>query len=317
MRKPEIWLYSSVESSNAHAILIDAELAIEKSRHKGSSSVIFTLSGLRAKSKSQDQNYHWVLQPCDIEIHRKHCSQESLVRVNVVISSVNIYLCVGVINSLINVRNIHNYQKLTIFISTIFLIAFFSNFVKLQIVSEILNFLRESDVTVQNKMDFLSAGNHTDLWRPKEISRILYVETPKDSKKKKVLNFAKMHCLKNLILFLSSVFLDYNYRKNSLSNRSKKVRVCEVKSTSIEVLFVLEETLQKVPIFRSNFEVRGSINDWNEQFQMQFDVSVCAFCYDVNQNKWEPLIELCENHHSNQYKPWEITFRVSNRQFIE
>ena len=114
LRKPELWLYSGTKS-NSHAILVEAELTIEKSRHKGSSSMVLSLSDIRAKSKNQDQNSHWILQPCDIEFHRKECIQENEVRVNVVISCVKVYLCVGVVNSIISVSMIIIFFKKIIF----------------------------------------------------------------------------------------------------------------------------------------------------------------------------------------------------------
>lgn len=108
IRKPELLLFGDLKASNAHVILIQAEMIIEKSRHKGSSSIVCSLSDVRAKGKSQErylkQCPYWVLEPCDVEIARK--DRNSDVRVNVAVSSINLHLSVGVISTLMEVSSV-------------------------------------------------------------------------------------------------------------------------------------------------------------------------------------------------------------------
>ena len=99
VRKPELLFFSDLNASNAHAILLQAEFMIESSQHKGLSSIVCTLSDVRAKSKSQQrylrQSPHWVLLPCDVEICRKEKVQE--VQITAIVSSIDLHLSVGTI----------------------------------------------------------------------------------------------------------------------------------------------------------------------------------------------------------------------------
>lgn len=101
VRKPEILLFGDLKASNAHAILVQAELIIECSRHAGISSIVCTLSNVCAKSKSQEQYRRqapqWVLHPCDIEISAKEKSPDDRAQISLDMSPVNVHLSAGVI----------------------------------------------------------------------------------------------------------------------------------------------------------------------------------------------------------------------------
>lgn len=119
IRKPEILLFGDLTASNAHAILIQTELAIESSQHTGSSSVVCSLSNLLAKSKSQEryrrQLPQWVLRPCDVEISMKEVESENRVQINVDVNAVNIHISPGIVYTLNEVsfsRMCNNYTNL-------------------------------------------------------------------------------------------------------------------------------------------------------------------------------------------------------------
>lgn len=108
IRKPEILLFGNLKASNAHAILIQAELMIESSRHAGTFSIVCTFSNVCAKSKSQErfrrQPPQWVLHPCDVEICAKEKSPDERAQITLDISTVNVNLSAGIVSTFNEVR---------------------------------------------------------------------------------------------------------------------------------------------------------------------------------------------------------------------
>ncbi|XP_033208533.1 vacuolar protein sorting-associated protein 13C-like [Belonocnema kinseyi] len=152
VRKPELLLFSDLSASNAHAILFQAELMIESSRHMSLSSIVCTLSDVRAKSKSQQrylrQSPHWVLLPCDVEICRKEQVQD--VQITAIVSSIDLHLSVGTICTFT------------------------------EIINEALNFFKRSDYELASHTITRDSSSQNDLWSPKPVSHIPYKETEKD-----------------------------------------------------------------------------------------------------------------------------------------
>ncbi|XP_043273461.1 vacuolar protein sorting-associated protein 13A-like isoform X2 [Venturia canescens] len=143
VRKPEILIFADLRASNAHAILIQAELAVESSQHVGSSSIVFSLSNLLAKSKSQEryrrQLPQWVLRPCDVEISIKEIETENRVQMNVDINSINIHISPGIVYTLNEI---------------------------IKEASGIFNLMDSKFDTVDCNQN---SGNHIDLWSPKKV----------------------------------------------------------------------------------------------------------------------------------------------------
>lgn len=104
IRKPEILLFGDLKASNAHAILVQAELMIESSKHAGSSSIVCNLSNVCAKSKSQErfrrQPPQWVLRPCDIDICTREKSADDQGQILLEVSAIDVHLSAGTVCTL-------------------------------------------------------------------------------------------------------------------------------------------------------------------------------------------------------------------------
>ncbi|XP_011303575.1 vacuolar protein sorting-associated protein 13C [Fopius arisanus] len=152
IRKPEILLFGDLKASNAHAILVQAELMIESSRHLGSSSVVCSFSNVCAKSKSQErfrrQPPQWVLRPCDIDVCSREKSTDDQGQIILEVSSVDIHLSAGTVCTLNQI---------------------------LRDASEILKII---DAKFESKNDFTEIIGYADLWSPKKIFSSPYRGNP-------------------------------------------------------------------------------------------------------------------------------------------
>ena len=73
----------------------------------------------------------------------------------------------------------------------------------------------------------------------------------------------------------------------------------------------MEETVERIPVIKSDLEISGSINDWNtSNSQMQSSLKLYVYCFNINTKTWEPFIGLCPGN-DGQYIPWTLTFKVS------
>ncbi|KAF7991246.1 hypothetical protein HCN44_002808 [Aphidius gifuensis] len=143
IRKPEILLFGDLKASNAHAILVQAELSIESSRHTGSSSIVCCLSNVLAKSKSQErfrrQAPQWVLRPCDIEICAKENSPDDRAQITLDVSSIDVHLSAGTIYTFNEILN------------------------------DATGIIKIIDGKFDNKNGSFDCNSHVDLWSPKKI----------------------------------------------------------------------------------------------------------------------------------------------------
>ncbi|XP_047356214.1 vacuolar protein sorting-associated protein 13C-like isoform X2 [Vespa velutina] len=148
IQKPEILLFGDLKSNNTHIILFQAEIMIESSSHNCLSSIVCTITNVRAKSTSQGtylrQSPHWLLRPCDVEICKKEELLNHTMDIVVSISPVYIHLSPGIMHTFIDIIN--------------------------EALSFITNIgLKSDDRTIGH--DF---NQHTDLWSPKSVSSIPY-----------------------------------------------------------------------------------------------------------------------------------------------
>lgn len=107
IHKPEILFFGDLKASNAHVILLQAEITISSSRHNGLSSIVCTFTNLRAKSRKQG-NYlkhasYWLLCPCDVEICRKEEAPECNVSYTVTVNAIDVHLSAEIIRTFIDV----------------------------------------------------------------------------------------------------------------------------------------------------------------------------------------------------------------------
>ncbi|KAG7205210.1 hypothetical protein KM043_018296 [Ampulex compressa] len=148
IQKPEILLFGDLKGSNAYIILLQAEVTIESSRHNCSSSVVCTLTDVRAKCRNQG-NYlrqfpKWLLRPCDIEICKKEESPECNVNVTIAVNTVDLHLCAGVMHTFIDILN------------------------------EATSFLDSTRVKSDDTSIYRDYNPHSNLWTPKKVSNIPY-----------------------------------------------------------------------------------------------------------------------------------------------
>ncbi|XP_028982314.1 vacuolar protein sorting-associated protein 13A [Diachasma alloeum] len=152
IRKPEVLLFGDLKASNAHAILVQAELMIESSKHMGSSSVVCSLSNVCAKSKSQErfrrQPPQWVLRPCDIDICTREKNTDDQGQIILDVSSVDVHLSAGTVCTLN------------------------------QILREASEILKIIDAKFESKNDFSEIIGYGDLWSPKKIFSSPYRGNP-------------------------------------------------------------------------------------------------------------------------------------------
>lgn len=108
IQKPEILLFGDLKSNNTHIILFQAEIIIESSRYNCLSSIVCTITNVRAKSTSQGtylrQLPHWLLRPCDVEICKKEELLNHTMDIAVSISPVYIHLSPGIMHTFVDVN---------------------------------------------------------------------------------------------------------------------------------------------------------------------------------------------------------------------
>nr|XP_012154530.1 PREDICTED: vacuolar protein sorting-associated protein 13C isoform X3 [Megachile rotundata] len=147
IHKPEILFFGDLKANNAHVILLQAEISIESSRHSCSSSIVCTLSDVRAKSKRQGNYSHytpyWLLCPCDIEICRKEEPPEFNVDYTVTVNKINVHLSAEIIHTFID------------------------------ILSETTNLMNSINLKLEDK-SFHHDSMHANLWTPVKISNVPY-----------------------------------------------------------------------------------------------------------------------------------------------
>ncbi|XP_076634172.1 intermembrane lipid transfer protein VPS13A isoform X1 [Colletes latitarsis] len=152
IHKPEILFFGDLKASNAHVILLQAEVTIESSRHSCSSSIICTFTDVRAKSRRQG-NYskhtsYWLLSPCDIEICRKEEAPECNVHYIVAVNTINVHLTADIVRTFIDILN------------------------------EITSF--GSNLKIEERFQSQDTNIHTNLWTPKKISNVPYKKLADD-----------------------------------------------------------------------------------------------------------------------------------------
>lgn len=68
--------------------------------------------------------------------------------------------------------------------------------------------------------------------------------------------------------------------------------------------------MERFSVIKMESTITISINDWFNDFNLESNVKIHAFCYNMDYKNWEPLIDLCSEDDMN-YKPWEFTIKVT------
>ncbi|XP_024221985.1 vacuolar protein sorting-associated protein 13C [Bombus impatiens] len=252
IHKPEILLFGDLKANNAHMILLQAEMSIESSRHSCSSSIVYTLTDVRAKSKKQGNYSHhipfWLLCPCDIEICRKEEAPEFNVNYIVAVNKIDVHVSAEIIHTFINILN------------------------------EATSFIDSINVKLEDRFANQDFNMHTNLWTPKKISNVPYKKLHDDD---------------------SHLIYECNDR----------VVTFNVKPLILCLLLEIEYAMERFSVIKMESTITISINDWFNDFNLESNVKIHAFCYNMDYKNWEPLIDLCSEDDMN-YKPWEFTIKM-------
>lgn len=72
----------------------------------------------------------------------------------------------------------------------------------------------------------------------------------------------------------------------------------------------MEYSVGRFPVMRIETVVTATIDDWYNNFHLESNIKLHAFCYNRAYQNWEPFIELCTKDDVN-YKPWEFIIKVT------
>ncbi|EZA49615.1 Vacuolar protein sorting-associated protein 13A [Ooceraea biroi] len=144
------------------------------------------------------------------------------------------------------------------------------------ILNEASTFLNSISLKVDDSSNNQNVNMHNNLWTPRKVSSIPYKKTDESSQ-----------------LYLR--------RKNRVVLNLRPVPVC--------ILLEMEYSVGRFPVMRMETVVTTTINDWHNNFRLESNVKLHAFCYDRTHQNWEPFVEFCTKDDVN-YKPWEFTIKT-------
>lgn len=95
----------------------------------------------------------------------------------------------------------------------------------------------------------------------------------------------------------------YRRRYDHVTFNLRPVLIC--------LLLEMEYAVGRFPVMRMETVISTTINDWRNNFHLESNVKLHAFCYNRARQNWEPFVEFCTKDDIN-YKPWEFTIKVTN-----
>ena len=101
------------------------------------------------------------------------------------------------------------------------------------------------------------------------------------------------HCLGNREL--------YCRRNDQVTFNLRPVLIC--------LLLEMEYVVGRFPVMRMETVITATINDWRNNFHLESNVKLHAFCYNRARQNWEPFIEFYTKDDID-YRPWEFTITV-------
>ncbi|XP_072752571.1 intermembrane lipid transfer protein VPS13A [Anoplolepis gracilipes] len=134
--------------------------------------------------------------------------------------------------------------------------------------------------SITSKMDDDSNQNvnlHNNLWAPKKVSSIPYKKTDESD----------------------SVL--YHHHHDHVIFNLKPVLIC--------LLLEMEYSVGRFPVMKMETVVTATVDDWHNNFHLESNVKLQAFCYNRAYQNWEPFVELCTKDDVN-YKPWEFIIKT-------
>ncbi|XP_012533549.1 vacuolar protein sorting-associated protein 13A isoform X2 [Monomorium pharaonis] len=118
---------------------------------------------------------------------------------------------------------------------------------------------------------------HNNLWTSRKVSSIPYKKTDEGDTEL------------------------YRRRNDHVTFNLRPVSIC--------LLLEMEHAIGRVPVMRMETVVTTTINDWRNNFHLESNVKLHAFCYNRARQNWEPFVEFCTKDDAN-YKPWEFTIKI-------
>lgn len=123
-------------------------------------------------------------------------------------------------------------------------------------------------------------------------------------------------CIFFLFVFFVERILDIPNKRRLSSDQMAQIQVFNVKPVPIHVLLEMEDTIERIPMIKTEMEIGGSFNSVDDRFQIDSNIKIHAFCYNASRGNWEPLIELSTKD-DLVYQPWEISIKVRpGQQFL-
>ncbi|XP_025991463.1 vacuolar protein sorting-associated protein 13A isoform X2 [Solenopsis invicta] len=122
-----------------------------------------------------------------------------------------------------------------------------------------------------------NANVHNNLWTPRKVSSIPYKKTDESD--------AEL----------------YRRRSDHVTFNLRPVLIC--------LLLEMEHPIGRFPVMRTETVVTTTINDWRNNFHLESNVKLQAFCYNRAHQNWEPFVEFCTKDDAN-YKPWDFTIKI-------
>lgn len=77
------------------------------------------------------------------------------------------------------------------------------------------------------------------------------------------------------------------------------------------LLLEIEHSVERFPVIKVDSIITAFVNDWYNDFSLESNIKVHAFCYNVDYKNWEPLIDLCSEDDIT-YRSWKLMIKVSS-----
>ncbi|XP_070527175.1 intermembrane lipid transfer protein VPS13A isoform X2 [Cardiocondyla obscurior] len=122
-----------------------------------------------------------------------------------------------------------------------------------------------------------NANLHNNLWTPRKVSSIPYKKTDEGDTGL------------------------YRRRNDHVTFNLRPVLIC--------FFLEMEYALGRFPVMKMETVIATSVNDWRNNYHLESNVKLHAFCYNRSRQNWEPFIEFCTKDDAN-YKPWEFIIKI-------
>ncbi|KAG5314184.1 VP13A protein, partial [Acromyrmex insinuator] len=145
----------------------------------------------------------------------------------------------------------------------------------IDILNEASTFL--NSINLKTDDDSNQNTNVHNLWTPRKVSSIPYKKT--DERNREL----------------------YRRRNDQVTFNLRPVLIC--------LLLEMEYAVGRFPVMRMETVITATINDWRNNFHLESNVKLHAFCYNRARQNWEPFIEFYTKDDID-YRPWEITIKI-------